>query len=349
MLEANIQKNLTSNIPQDKPITVSVIIPSYNTAKYITKAIKSALDQTLQEIEVIVVDDASQDNSVEIIRQIKDVRLKLLINQKNLGVGGARNRALKAAQGKWVAVLDADDWYSPQRLERLVKVATEKNADVVADDLYLIDDGATSPWGTLIGEKPESINSIQKISAADFVNSDIPGKKGLFLGYTKPLFRRNFLVNHKIKYDETLKVTQDFWIDMDCFAQGANFYIVPEPYYYYRSRKNSGIYCDTIQRLEDECRAIANFFLYQEYLRKNPDTLAAVQEKQQQTDKWLQYYRFVNNLKKGNLWSCLAAINFNWEFWQFTMSRIFESLQRRLGSMFVQQEQDYLKLTLNNR
>ncbi len=237
--EANVQNNLNPGIAQKTPIIVSVIIPSYNTAKYITKAIQSALNQTLQEIEVIVVDDASQDNSVEIVQQISDARLKLLINQKNLGAGGARNRALNAARGEWVAVLDSDDWYAPNRLERLVRVAREKNADIVADDLYLIEDGNTDPWGTLIGENQESINAIQKIEAADFVKSDIPGKPGLHLGFSKPLFRRYFLVNHQIQYDETLKVTQDFWFDMDCFAHGASFYLVPESYYYYRSRENS--------------------------------------------------------------------------------------------------------------
>ncbi len=203
--KANVQGNLNSKNAQDKPIIVSVIIPSYNTAKYITKAIKSALDQTLQSIEVIVVDDASQDDSVAIVQKINDVRVKLLVNQKNLGAGGARNRALNAAQGEWVAVLDSDDWYAPTRLERLVQVATEKNADIVADDLYLIEDGNSQPWGTLICENQdsiESINSIQKIATADFIRSDIPGKQGLYLGFSKPLFRRDFLVNHHIEFDD---------------------------------------------------------------------------------------------------------------------------------------------------
>ncbi len=343
--QENVQR---ADVFQDQSVIVSVIIPSYNTAKYIYKAIKSALDQTLQQIEVIVVDDVSQDNGLETIRQINDPRLKLFINQKNLGVGGTRNRALSEAQGKWIAVLDADDWYSPNRLERLVEVATEKNADLIADDLHLIDDGTTIPWGTLIGKHQDSINSVQKIEAADFVNTDIPGKKGLCLGFTKPLFKRDFLVKHHIQYDETLKVTQDFWFDMECFAHGANYYLVPEPYYYYLSRQNSGIYTDKIRRLEDECRAIANFFLYQDYLQNNPDVLAAIQEKDRQTRRWLEYYRFVEPLKKGDLRNCLAAIDFNWEFWTFMMLKISESIPRRLASIFSEQEQDHLKFLFKN-
>ena len=347
--KANVKSNLNPNIAQDKPIAVSVIIPSYNTAKYITKAVKSALNQTLQEIEVIVVDDASQDNSVEVVQQISDARLKLLINQKNLGAGGARNQALNEARGEWVAVLDSDDWYASNRLERLVKVAREKNADIVADDLSLIEDGNSDPWGTLIGENQESINAIQKIEAADFVKSDIPGKPGLHLGFSKPLFRKYFLVNHQIQYDETLKVTQDFWFDMDCFAHGASFYLVPEPYYYYRSRENSLVYSDKMRRLEDECRAIAKFFVYQDYLKNNPDVLAALKEKELATHTLLQYYRFVEPLKKGDIINCLAAINFDLKFWKFSISEIAKGIQRRLKSMFSQPEKNIQKLTLKKQ
>ena len=347
--EANVNKNLNPGIAQKTPITVSVIIPSYNTAKYITKSVSSALNQTLQEIEVIVVDDASEDNSVEIVGQINDIRLKLLINQQNLGAGGARNIALNAAQGRWVAVLDSDDWYAPNRLERLVRIATEKNADLVADDLYLIEDGKTTPWGTLIGEHQEPINSIQKIEAAEYVKSDIPGKTGLHLGFSKPLFKRNFLVNHQIQYDETIKVTQDFWFDMDCFAHGASFYLIPEPYYYYRSRENSLVHSDEVRRLEDECRAIVNFYAYQDYLKNQPDVLAALQEKELATHKFLKYYRFVGPLKEGNISKCLAEFNFDFQFWKFLIAKISASIQRRLVSIFSKQEQDFQKLMLKNQ
>ena len=346
--DANVNNNSNPSIAQKKTITVSVIIPSYNTAKYIAKAVQSVLNQTLQEIEVIVVDDASQDNSVEIVQQINDVRLKLLINQKNLGAGGARNRALNAAQGKWIAVLDSDDWYAPNRLERLVRIATEKDADIVADDLYLIEDGNTYPWGTLISENQESINSIRKIEAAEYVKSDIPGEAGLHLGFSKPLFRRNFLVNHQIQYDETIKVTQDFWFDMDCFAHGASFYLVPEPYYYYRSRANSLVHSDRTKQLEDECRAIVNFYAYQDYLKNQPDVLAALQEKELATNKFLRYYRFVKPLKKCNISKCLAEFKFDFQFWRFLIANISASIQRRLVSIFSEQKQDFQKLMLKH-
>lgn len=325
---------------QNQSILVSIIIPSWNTGKYIYKAIRSALEQTIQEIEIIVVDDCSSDNSIEIIQQIQDDRLKLLINDNNLGVSATRNLAIKEAQGKWIAVLDADDWYSPNRLERLIQIATENNGDIVADNLYLIDQEQDLPWGTLLGQNQ---GSIQKISAAEFVASDIPSKKGLYLGFTKPIFRRDFLVDNQIQYREQLKVTQDFWFVMDCFAHGASYYLVFEPYYYYLSRPGSGIYSDKIERLNHECETIASFYLYQDYLSQNSDVLVAIQEKARQTLLLLQYYNFVEPLKKSDWRKCLTAINFDGKFWIFTVHALLKSLQNRFSSLFSEQEEDYLK------
>lgn len=207
-------------------IKVSAIVPAYNTEKYIAKAISSALSQTLRDIEVIVVDDCSTDNTVEVVRSFSDPRLKLLLNSENLGAGNARNKGLQAASGKWIAVLDSDDWYAPQRLETLVKIAEQKNADFIADDLYLIEDGNSSPWGTLIGESGEKISSVKQFEAADFILSDIENKVSLHLGFSKPLFRRDFLVKHEIKY-QNIKVAEDFWFDMYCFLHGARFFSSP--------------------------------------------------------------------------------------------------------------------------
>lgn len=132
---------------------VSVIIPAYNTAAYVAQAIESALDQTFKNIEVIIIDDASTDATVKVAKRFSDERLKIFVNHQNLGAGGARNRALRTAKGKWIAVLDSDDWYAPERLEKLLQLAYTEEADLIADDLYLIRDGEKAPWSTLIAER----------------------------------------------------------------------------------------------------------------------------------------------------------------------------------------------------
>jgi succinoglycan biosynthesis protein ExoO len=327
----------------NREVQVSVIIPAYNTEKYIAKAIASALGQTLHNIEVIVVDDASSDNTVAVVQSFSDPRLKLLVNEQNLGAGGARNRALNAAQGKWVAVLDSDDWYAPERLENLVAIAEKKKADLVADNLNLIEDGQELPWGTLINESGEQIYSNKKISAAEFVRSDIEGQPGLRLGFSKPLFRREFLVQHQISYDETIAVTQDFWLDMDCFLHGAKFFLIPEAYYFYRSRAGSLVSSNKIKRLEDECHAITKFLQHKDYLKHNPQVLAALLQKMAETKKWRDYYCIVEPLKQGHLLTSLGGIKRHPYFLIHFICQLPKILERRLTSQFLESEVDYQK------
>ncbi|NJL48403.1 MAG: glycosyltransferase family 2 protein [Leptolyngbyaceae cyanobacterium SM2_5_2] len=101
---------------------VSVIIPAYNTEDYIERAVRSVLEQSFQELEVVVVDDASTDRTYEVVKAIDDPRVKLFKNEKNSGAGATRNRAIQESQGEWIAVLDSDDWYAPQRLESLLSL-----------------------------------------------------------------------------------------------------------------------------------------------------------------------------------------------------------------------------------
>ncbi|MEM7592161.1 MAG: glycosyltransferase family 2 protein [Cyanobacteria bacterium P01_A01_bin.83] len=288
-------------------IEVSVIIPAYNTGQYIAKAIESALAQTLANIEVIVVDDCSTDNTVEVVQSFDDSRLRLLCNEVNLGAGGARNRAIEAAQGKWIAVLDSDDWYAPQRLEVLVNVAEQKKVDFIADDSYLVEDGVSTPWSTIIRESGTKVSSIQEFEAAEFVLTDIEGKPGLRLGFTKPLFNREFLVKNQIKY-EKIKVSQDFWFDMQCFLHGAKFFLVPEPYYFYRARPGSLVSSDKIGRLHEECEAIERFLTNTDYIEQNPQLESALKLKMRETSIWLNYYLVIEPLKQGKMLVCLKGI-----------------------------------------
>jgi succinoglycan biosynthesis protein ExoO len=287
---------------------VSVIIPAYNTEAYIGRAIESALKQTLSNLEVVVVDDCSTDETVAVVQSFIDDRLILLQNPQNLGAGGARNRALQAARGKWIAVLDSDDWYAPERLEKLVAYAEANDADLLSDDLYLIEDGNSTPWGTLLTESGEQIARVTQIEPDYFVNSDIEGQQGLHLGFSKPLFKREFLERYHLRYDPTIKVSQDFWLYMDCFRYQARFFFVPQPYYYYRYRVGSLIHSDKIQRLEDECRAISNFLKHEDFSLDNPRFVTALLVKQKITRNYLNYYKVVEPLKQGKVGSALTEL-----------------------------------------
>jgi glycosyltransferase involved in cell wall biosynthesis len=99
---------------------VSVIIPTYNAEKFVAKTIRSVLDQTYQDFEILVIDDESPDRSVEVCQQFHDDRLRI-ISQKNRGLPGARNAGIRAATGEFIAFIDADDIWLPEKLAAHVK------------------------------------------------------------------------------------------------------------------------------------------------------------------------------------------------------------------------------------
>lgn len=107
---------------------VSIIMPSYNTAKYIAESIQSVLNQTYTNWELIIVDDCSTDNTDDVVKPyLIDTRISYLKNSKNSGAAVSRNRALREAKGKWIAFLDSDDLWLPEKLEK--QIAFMKNND----------------------------------------------------------------------------------------------------------------------------------------------------------------------------------------------------------------------------
>ena len=101
---------------------VSIIMPSYNTADYIAESIQSVLEQSYTDWELIVVDDCSTDNTDEVIKPyLTDGRIKYFKNEKNSGAAVSRNHALREAKGKWIAFLDSDDLWMPDKLEKQIR------------------------------------------------------------------------------------------------------------------------------------------------------------------------------------------------------------------------------------
>ena len=105
---------------------VSIIMPSYNTANYIEASIESVRHQTYENWELIIVDDCSTDNTDEVVRPfLTDGRIRYLKNEQNSGAAISRNRALREAKGKWIAFLDSDDLWLPEKLEKQVSFMEE--------------------------------------------------------------------------------------------------------------------------------------------------------------------------------------------------------------------------------
>jgi succinoglycan biosynthesis protein ExoO len=304
-------------------------MPAYNTEAYITQAIQSALAQTFDRIEVIVINDCSTDRTGEIASRFTDQRVRVIHHERNCGITLSSNRAIAEAKGAWIAILDSDDWYAPERLERMLQVAQAENADVVIDDLYLIRDGETEPWSTLIQESGAAFQGPIQIDPVFFVQTDVYGKRRcLRLGLSKPLFRRSFLDRYQIRYDESLRVVQDFWIDMECLVHGARFILLPEPYYFYRSRPGSAVSSDRIAWLNDCCQATERF-MQRSIVHQYPGLLPALAQRLQVFQQARAYYQVIQPWKQRQYAAAIQAMLTQPAFWQRLVTQLPGIVARR--------------------
>ena len=119
---------------------VSIIMPSWNTDKFIAETIQSVIDQTYTNWELIIVDDCSSDNTNQIVASFEDERIKYLHNEKNLGAALTRNKALREAKGEWIAFLDSDDLWMPEKLEHQIDFMNENGYSLSFNEYEKIDE-----------------------------------------------------------------------------------------------------------------------------------------------------------------------------------------------------------------
>jgi succinoglycan biosynthesis protein ExoO len=190
----------------------------------------------MPDLEVIAVENASEDDSLAIIEAVaaSEPRLVVVRNERNMGAAASRNRAIRWSRAEWVAFLDADDWWAPERLERMLAAA--EAADVVSDDLCVVrvaDPGSAdaSEGHSFLRHIGLTINAPCEVSLVEFVRRD--------LGLLHPLVRRAFLAQHGLAYDERFTIVHDFPLWASILALGARWIQLPEAYYFYSRSPHS--------------------------------------------------------------------------------------------------------------
>lgn len=216
---------------------VSVIIPAYNAEALITKSLESALQHQSVDMEIIVCDDRSTDNTLQVLKRFaaKAPRLTVLANPTNMGCSASRNRCLEQVRGDWVAVLDADDGFEPDRLRTLLTWAEKLDADLVADNIILDNGGPDLflAWDRSPKAPP------RRIDMSAFLKSSMPLGNSLSYGYLQPLIRKRFLDEHALAYNEQLRMSGDFEFLFRCLEAGGRFFFIPTPLYRYRMTSDS--------------------------------------------------------------------------------------------------------------
>lgn len=226
---------------------VSIIVPIYKVEKYLSQCIQSFCDQTLRDIEIILVEDGSPDNCGSICDHFaaQDPRIRV-VHKKNEGVGAARNDGIKLATGEYVIFVDADDYIPEDAYEKMYHCAKENDADIVLADIYTV--------------KNDVVRYI-KFYEKDFVTTDrkfldeivksafynyycpMPPATGPAYGYggpTNKLVRRSLIIEKDIWFDTSVKgIFDDVIYSAYIMACAQKVAYITEPVYYYRLLDNS--------------------------------------------------------------------------------------------------------------
>lgn len=280
----------------DRP-TVSVIVANYNGAAYLADAIRSIQQQTLRNLELIVSDDGSQDDSVAIVTRMMadDPRIRILRGDRNRGPAAARNAALAVANGTWIAVMDADDLMHPERLEKLVDWARRDGAELAADNL--VEFFARSSWRPRPFLTGKWAAAPFWIDFAGYIRQNIFFGRGPQLGFLKPVFQGSLL--QQCRYDETLRIGEDYDLVVRILARGRKLRIYPEPLYFYRKHRQSlsdrGMNLAAIEAL----RAVNVRLLDQVAATGDQSAIAAVKARMHSIDTAMLLQKLVEALKAG--------------------------------------------------
>ena len=238
---------------------VSVIIPCFNREKYIKKCVDSISKQTLKNIEIIVVDDGSTDNSAKIVKELqKDDSRIILIKQKQSGVSTARNQGLKKAKGKYIMWCDSDDYFDTTMCQKMVETLENEKVDIVACGMKLV---------YTDGSNQKDIEDYVKLKFSGKQKLDF--EKTIFTDVSTPtkIFKKSIIEKYKMKFPDGLHFEDAYFCDQYFSVAKTIFYLDDKLYNYVRH--SDSIMSKSFQRDPIALDYIQIIPLTYNYLKKN--------------------------------------------------------------------------------
>ena len=217
-------------------VKVSVVIPVYNCEAFLPQCIDSLRAQTMQEIEMIFVCDASPDNSLSILRcyEAMDGRIRVIAFEQNRGVSAARNAGIELAQGEYVIFCDSDDWIEPQMYARLYDMAKEKNVDIAFCRVFkdYPNKQENVPLGFETGTRFDRA-AIRDTLIPAMLSRETDSDELPLSGYTpRNLFKRSVIGAHRFRED--IRYAEDLLFIVECMLDSGAAAALDEAYYHYR-------------------------------------------------------------------------------------------------------------------
>lgn len=306
---------------------VSVYIPSFKAEETLEKAVRSALAQ-MQDMEVIIVDDCSPDNGYAVAQRLaqEDKRVRLYKLEKNSGAPTAMNYAMGLARGKWLASLDSDDWYEEGRLKKLIAAAEAENVEMGVDNQYFFDKHANKISRTAFTDKGR-----KRILDLDIFLANSNATKNFDYGMLKPMFLTDFVRKHSVKYYESTRMGEDYYVLLSFFAAGGKAVLIDEPLYSYVQPFGS-----ISGKPQQEGRKHYNHQLQKNTNQYFMETLKGkisqgqmgeLERRGREIDSLIAYYKLREALKQKNIKAILAILkNVPPEFWKMMAAKITKKL-----------------------
>lgn len=302
--------------------SVDVLIAVWNNANTVGRAIRSVLSDPYVS-RVIVIDDGSTDDTFAVVSSLRDEvgdRIVLERLDWNKGPSAARNRGLKVSTAPWIAILDGDDYFRPGRMRALLDAS--EGADFVADDQIQVEDGEddTSSSDFLIGHE-KTIT----LDLATFVANNI-SKRGRLrkeFGFLKPMMRRSFLDVKQLRYDEELRLGEDFALYARALAVGAVFRVIPSRTYVsvIRSNSISGKHSKKdLECLRDSTGALQEFPTLTSQERK------LIRKNYEAIDARVQWLNVIDAVKMRSVAAFLPPFFIRWTTFTYLVSCLWEQV-----------------------
>lgn len=222
---------------------VSIIIPVYNSEKFLQKCLDSIVNQTLQEIEIICINDGSQDNSRKILQDYKDKDSRItIIDQENGGLSAARNSGLKIVKGEYIGFVDSDDWVAVDFFEKLYNTAVKHNADIAITNVIRVHRSQKQENYLIYDNETVTDDYLTKLKLCD-----IPDKCYVW----NKIYKTEEFKKNNLKFTEG-RMYEDLEFTPRMLYYLKKLVTAPDTYYYYLSRDNSIIKLRTPKAIKDK-------------------------------------------------------------------------------------------------
>lgn len=215
-----------------KPL-VSIIIPIYNVEKYIDDCLKSVVNQTFRNIEIILVNDGTKDNSMQIVKRYaeSDGRIKV-INKINGGLSSARNAGLDIAKGDYIVFVDSDDFIENNMIEEMYNTAYNNNSDIIMCGYNRVNTD-------FVYKVKPPIDCNIKYNKVDIYNIITNSQNYITWFVWRNMYKSDLLNNNKIRFNESVKIGEDSCFNLEAFLSSNSIMCIDKELYNYRNNPNS--------------------------------------------------------------------------------------------------------------